>query len=283
MNQQPAPISAGERMLLVLEAAAKHSRFSDIVTYTGLAKATVHRMLTQLLAAGYLELDDGVRYRPGPRLISLGGLALASVDVSEVATPIMDRLALRTGCAVNLVMRSGDAVVYLLRRHPDKPYRVSARIGTTNPLHLTATGKMMLADETDEFIAEYAERTGLPGMTVNSLTTLPALMEHIEAARVARYAIDDEESEIGVRCLAATALDASGQAVYALSGMTLAVEHSVADLKARADDIQGAAAELSRGLIGQLAPESQLVREQPVLEGQGEDRSHRVRSRLVRS
>jgi DNA-binding IclR family transcriptional regulator len=185
---------------------------------SGLHPSTAHRILSAMSASGLVERADPGTYRLGIRLLELGNIVKARIGMRETALPLMRELHARIGESVNLGMRQGDEIVYVERTSSGRSsVRVVHLVGARAPLHVTAVGKLYLAEESAQAVKDYARRTGLPGFTPTSLTTLPAI-EH-ELARVLRegVAYDKEEIEQGLRCIAAPIRDDSGALVGGLS------------------------------------------------------------------
>ena len=163
------------------------------------------------------RVDQG-NYRLGMRLLELGNLVKSRLSVRELALPFMRELHTETGEAVNLSVRRDDEIVYVERTSSGRSMmRVVNIIGARAPLHITAVGKLFLMDDSSEELAEYAERSGLRGYTRNSLTALDVLERELANARKVGYAFDNEEAEIGVRCIGAGIRDDSGAMVAGLS------------------------------------------------------------------
>jgi DNA-binding IclR family transcriptional regulator len=119
---------------------------------------------------------------------------------------------------VNLSVRQGDEIVYVERAYSERSgMQVVRAIGGHAPLHLTSTGKLFLAADDPQRVRAYAARTGLPGHTRNSITQLPILERELGKARQYGIARDNEELELGVRCMAAGVFDDQGQLVAGLS------------------------------------------------------------------
>ncbi|MFP3714930.1 IclR family transcriptional regulator [Puerhibacterium sp. TATVAM-FAB25] len=239
--------NASEKTLIVLEAALRHERFSDVVAATGLAKATAHRILTTLIDHKFLVLV-GHRYQPGPTLLSLAGRALENIDISAIAQPFVDELVGRVHCTVHVGAANGDEVIYLIRSDSDKPYRMPSRVGHAIPMHSSGIGKSILADQSDEAVRRYAARTGLPARTPYTLTDVEALLAELREARERGFTLDDGENAPGVVCVAAPVRDHTGRAKYGVSISSLAVEHSHDDLVAMAPDAIATAEAISRSL-----------------------------------
>ena len=133
------------------------------------------------------------------------------------------------GEAINLGARHDDEIVYIERTSSGRALvRVVYLVGGRAPLHLTSLGKLFLAADTPQQVRDYARRTGLPGKTPHSLTTLAALEKELDKVRRHGIAYDDEEAEIGLKCVAAPIHDDEGHVVAALSVSAPADRHDPA-------------------------------------------------------
>jgi DNA-binding IclR family transcriptional regulator len=119
---------------------------------------------------------------------------------------------------VNLSVRQGDEIVYIERAYSERSgMQVVRAIGGRAPLHLTSVGKLFLAADDPNRVRAYATKTGLSGHTKNSITQLASLEKELAKARQYGLARDNEELELGVRCMAAGICDDSGKLVAGLS------------------------------------------------------------------
>jgi len=226
--------SASEKTLLVLEAALTHSRFTEVVAATGLAKATTHRIVTTLVDRHFVTVDADGSYLPGPKILSLAGLALARIDISAIARSFVDALVATSHCTVHLGVVNGDEIIYLIRADPDKPYVMPSRVGLAIPMHSTGIGKVVLSDYTDDQLERYVGRAGLPRRTEHTITTLAALRAEIADVRRCGYALDREENVPGLSCVAAPVRDLTGTVKYGISISTLTLEHTFEQIEAMA-------------------------------------------------
>ncbi len=210
-----------ERMFALIDVLAAHREpvsLKQISEQTGLHPSTAHRILNDLTIGRYVERPQAGSYRLGMRLLELGNLVKARLDVREAAVGPMRELHKLIHQPVNLSVRQGDEIVYVERTYSERSgMQVVRAIGGRAPLHLTSTGKLFLAHEDPQRVRAYATRTGLAGHTRNSITELPRLERELAAVRANAVARDDEELEIGVRCMAAGIFDDQGQLVAGLS------------------------------------------------------------------
>lgn len=241
-------MTASERTLIVLEAATTQRRFAAVVKDTNFPKATVHRIISTLTEREFLTVADDGSYLPGPKMLSLAGRALQRIDIADLARPHLDRLAGDLHCTVHLGVINGDEAIYLARQDSDKPYRMPSRVGKSFLLHSSGIGKAILAGTADERVLQFIERAGLPSRTPHTITVPERFLAEMEDVRRRGYALDDEENEPGIRCVAAPVRDLSGQVHYALSASTLSLEHSMAEVEQMAARVIEAAGEVSAAL-----------------------------------
>jgi DNA-binding IclR family transcriptional regulator len=225
----PGSIQVIERMMTLLDALAaaqEPATLKHLASVTGLHPSTAHRILAAMTAARFVERQEAGIYRLGIRLLELGNLVKSRINVREVALPFMQELRESIGEAINLGVRHDDEIVYIERTSSGHALvRVVYLVGGRAPLHLTSLGKLFLAADSPQQVRDYARRTGLPGKTPHSLTTLAALEKELEKVRRHGVAYDDEEAEIGLKCVAAPIHDEEGHIVAALSVSAPADRH----------------------------------------------------------
>ncbi len=220
-SESKSSIQVIERMtklLDVLAQAADTASLKQLTLASGLHPSTTHRILTALVADRLVERVDQGSYRLGMRLLELGNLVKTRLSVRERALPFMRDLHATTGEAVNLSVRRDDEIVYVERTSSGRSMmRVVHIIGARAPLHMTAVGKLFLSGDRPEQLKDYAARTGLPAATRNTITSLEALKMELAMVQKNGFAFDNEEAEIGVRCIGAGVFDDSGTLVAGLS------------------------------------------------------------------
>lgn len=208
-------------MYAILGVLAAHEdavSLKDISEATGLHASTTHRILNDLVIGRFVERPESGSYRLGLRLLELGNLVKARLNVRDVAMPFMRELQRLTQQTINLSIRQGDEIVYIERSFSERSgMQVVRAIGGHAPLHLTSTGKLFLAAEDPLRVRNYATRTGLAGNTRNSITKIDALERELAHIRERQVARDDEELELGVSCIAAGIYDDQSQLIAGLS------------------------------------------------------------------
>ncbi len=209
------------RAFALLDVLAAHTDpvpLKELSARTGLHPSTAHRILNDLTEGRYVDRPEAGSYRLGMRLLELGNLVKARLDVRDAAIGPMRDLHKLTHQPVNLSVRQGDEIVYIERTYSERSgMQVVRAVGGRAPLHLTSVGKLFLAADDAQRVRSYATRTGLAGHTRNSLTELPALERELDKVRKLHVARDDEELELGVRCMAAGIYDDQGKLVAGLS------------------------------------------------------------------
>jgi DNA-binding IclR family transcriptional regulator len=221
-GREKTAIQVIERMMNLLDALAAHSdpvSLKELAQTTGLHPSTAHRILNDMVVGRFVDRGEQAgSYRLGMRLLELGNLVKARLSVREAALDPMRELHRRTGQTVNLSVRQGDEIVYVERSYSERSgMQVVRAIGGRAPLHLTSSGKLFLAYDEPRVVRAYATRTGLAGHTKNSITELQKLERELSLVRARGFARDNEELELGVRCIAAAVRDDSNRIVAGLS------------------------------------------------------------------
>src|SRR5229473_2227938 len=171
---------------------------SDLAKRLGLAKSTVHRLASTLLEEGMLEQNPGDgKYHLGLALFELGAMVRRKMDFTMEARPFLRTLMEKTGETVHLAILDHDSILYIITHESKQALRMGSKVGTRVPVHSTAVGKALLAFQPEEEIERIIAR-GLPVSAPNN-------------------AVDDEESEIGLRAIAAPVRIYSGNVVAAIS------------------------------------------------------------------
>ena len=209
------------RMFMLIDAlAAKDEPISlkEISERTGLHPSTAHRILNDLAIGRYVDRPHAGTYRLGMRMLELGNLVKGRLNVRDAAIVPMRELHKLIQQPVNLSVRQGDEIVYVERAFSERSgMQVVRAIGGRAPLHLTSVGKLFLSADDPQKIRAYATRTGLQGHTKNSITQLDILERELGKTRQTGHAQDNEELELGVRCLAAGIFDDQNKLVAGLS------------------------------------------------------------------
>lgn len=227
MKTTPVPpadktsIQVIERMMSLLDALAGHPdpvSLKELARITGLHPSTAHRILNDMVLKRVVDRSEPGLYRLGMRLLELGNIVKSRLNVREASLDFMRSLHRKTQQTINLSVRQSDEIVYIDRAFSERSgMQVVRAIGGRAPLHLTSTGKLFLSVDDPNAVRAYAIRTGLAGHNKNSITDIAKLERDLSLVRARGYARDNEELELGVRCMAAGIRDDGGRLVAGLS------------------------------------------------------------------
>lgn len=236
-----------ERMMSLLDVLANTTEPATLKLLahaTGLHPSTAHRILAVMTQSRVVERQDANTYALGIRLLELGNIVKSRINMRAIALPFMQTLHEKIGEAINLGIRDNDEIIYVERTSSGRALvRVVYLVGGRAPLHLTSLGKLFLAAESAANIRAYAKRTGLPGKTPHSLTHLGALEKELDQVRQHDLAYDNEEAELGLRCVASPIRNEEGSIVAGLSISAPTDRHKpgwAVQIKETADEISRA-------------------------------------------
>ncbi len=210
-----------DRAFDIIELLSRESRsipMTEIGRRLDLHKSTVHRLLASLRNRGYVEQEAGSgNYKLGLGFVELASLYLNSLELKTEASPFLNELARATGQTVFLAIMDGTEVVYIDKAEAYNSLRRYTIIGKRLPLYATSLGKAMLSGCSDREIEELYPERNLPILTSKTLPTFDALMTEIRQTRERGWAIDDEERELGTRCIGAPIFDYRDRVIAAVS------------------------------------------------------------------
>lgn len=248
-DERPRGVQSVDRALDVLEVLAARPGtlgVTEIAREVGLAQGTVHRLLVALVARGWVRQDPGRRYGVGPAAMRLGDASQR--ELGAVAAPALRAAVQSTGETANLAVLEGRAMVYVAQAPSPHTLRIFAEVGRRVPLHSTAVGKVALAGlQPDAATALLAGRE-LEPRTPHTLPNVSAVCAELERVREQGYALDDEEQELGVRCVAVPVPLEGLSVALSVSGPTERMTRAQA--AAVVDDLRRIAAELAVQTLG---------------------------------
>ena len=214
-------IERASSILDILGQCPQGISIRDLSARIKLPKGTTHRLLSSLSYFGYVRQDPKTRnYFLGLKLVELGQLLLSQLDLRKEAEPFLRDLAERTRETVHLVFLDRNEIVYIDKVETDQNpsgLKMASRVGLRNPVHSCAVGKVLLADLSEEALDPFIKGVDLPKRTENTITEPVQLKEHLKLVRKQGFAVDDEENEKGIRCVAAPIFNEMGKAVSAVS------------------------------------------------------------------
>jgi DNA-binding IclR family transcriptional regulator len=227
MKRPPTVVSASRykvdaaakalELLSVFSFREPRLSLADLATRTGIPRATAFRLLSTLEQSGFLAKDHGA-YQLGIKCFVLGNIVAGGLDLRETAHPHLVALRDSTRETTQIAILDHWQVVYLERMLSPFPIGVMrTRAGAILPAYCTALGKTMLAYMPDVEVEAWAANQKFPALTSRTITSARRLLKELRVIRQRGYAIDDEEREKGVRCLAAPIRNHHGDVVAAVS------------------------------------------------------------------
>jgi len=204
-----------ERGLRVIEATAAiggAATLSEIARKTALPRSTTHHILRALVDFGYLVQDgDSHPYRLGPKLFRLTGSRWTGEQLAELARPYLDELSRRTGEGTSLAVLRDGVVTVVAKRESEGPVRVVQEVGALRPIYCTAVGKALAAWLSEAELEGIIARTNFASCTPRTITTPAAFRRELVRTRAVGFALDNEEHQTGIRCMAAPVRDHTGE------------------------------------------------------------------------
>jgi IclR family pca regulon transcriptional regulator len=218
-GREAAFVQSLQRGLAVIRAFDAESpalTLSEVARRTGLARAAARRFLLTLVDLGYMRVEDR-RFTLTPRVLELGHAYLSSLTLPEIALPYMRDFVAAVRESSSLCVLDEDQIVYVARVPANRIMSVSISVGTRFPAHATSLGRVLLADQTDEWLENYLATAELAAITPRTIADPSRLRAEIERVRRRGWAMADQELEEGVRSLAAPIHDASGAVAAAIN------------------------------------------------------------------
>jgi IclR family transcriptional regulator, acetate operon repressor len=189
---------------------------SELATISGLPLPTIHRLIRSLVNQGYVRQERSRRYALGPGLIRLG--ESANRMLGSWAVPYLSELVDEIGETSNMATLEGDTVVYVAQVPSLHSMRMFTEVGRRVMPHCTGVGKALLSMLPDAEVRALIARTGMPPRTERTITDPEVLVAEVARSRQRGYAVDDQEQEAGVRCVAVPVSDAPVRAAISVSG-----------------------------------------------------------------
>ncbi|MDR1764740.1 MAG: IclR family transcriptional regulator [Lachnospiraceae bacterium] len=242
---------SSDKLLKLIEYLATQGeplRLIDIAKALGMHSSTALRFLTTLARSGYVAQDTATsKYYLTYKLCALGLQVRNHRQLPTTAAPYIEEIARTVGETACLAISQNDQVVYIdVAVAPGQIVKAMQRIGNIAPMHCTGIGKVLLSRQTDDEVLDFAARAGLPRFTDKTITTSWGLKQELDTVRGQGYAIDDEECELGSRCIALPIFDYSGKAIagFSVTGPSLRINDAF--MKKWLPYLRGMSTELSR-------------------------------------
>ncbi|MDI3257029.1 MAG: IclR family transcriptional regulator [Kyrpidia sp.] len=245
-------VKSVDRALVILERVSRRKEgagITELAADVGMYKSTVHRLLTTLVRRGYVRQDrETGRYKLGYAILDMASRLLESVDLRQEARPYLEELADHTHEVVHLVVLDHGEVVYIEKVEGTETIRMHSRVGARAPVHCTGVGKAILAFLPEEDVKMIVEKRGLEPHTPQTITRWPQLQAELQQVRERGFAVDREENEPGIVCVAAPIWDHTGRVCAALSVSAPKMRMSDARVNDLADRVRRAGLAVSARL-----------------------------------
>jgi IclR family transcriptional regulator, acetate operon repressor len=212
-------LAAPERTLMLLEAVVAdcgRSSVAALARAAGVPVASAHRHIAALIKASYIVPAGYGRHLPGPQLRALAGMIDDRQIMINAATPILDRLAVRTGCVVQLGVFENDMVTYLVKTGQSAG-ELFTKVGMQLEAYCSGIGKVLLAHLPAQAQAAYLAGGPFIALTDRTITDPAQLKAALDQAAAQGVAVDDEEVVTGLQCLAVPVCNGRGEVVAAIS------------------------------------------------------------------
>lgn len=215
------PVQSAERIFQVMEVLADNGEMGlmELSAMLGLHKSTVHRLLMSLIYMGYAKQDETTqKYMLSYKVVNMASKVLDRTDVLQVAKPYMERLSDLSGETVHLVQREENNILYI--------YKIEAKVGTirmvshvgmVHPMYCSGVGKAIMATLSEDEVKQIWNESIIEKKTDKTITDFARMQEVLAEVRENGYALDDEENEKGVRCIAACLYGHQKEVKYAFS------------------------------------------------------------------
>jgi DNA-binding IclR family transcriptional regulator len=246
-------IQSVDRALDILElylSSPEELSVKEISEAMGLSKSTVHGLIKTLEHRGYLQQNPGnTKYRLGMKLFSLGNVVGENLDIRKIARPVIQRLVDKIKETVHLAVLTGNDIVYTEKVEGPGALRMYSQVGKRVFVHCTGVGKVILAYQDDDVVESMLSKETLKAFTPHTLTDKEELKSQLKVIREQGYALDNEEIELGLRCVAAPIYNHQGKVIASISCAGPSIRMSDDQLESKIQAMKEAALEISR-LLG---------------------------------
>lgn len=228
MTSSSGNAQSAVRIFSILEALSnspKGACLQEISAQCGLAKSTTHRILNSLVGLGYVAQDAfTLHYRLTFKMFELSSRVVNDMDILSIAKPHLDRLSHLSGEAVHLVVQDGCDVVYIYKADSGASYsHMSSYVGLRIPMYCSGVGKAILSTQSETEVRQVWKQSDIRARTEHTVIQWDMFVAQLKQARRSGYALDNEENELGIRCVAFALPGVNGRADTAFSISGIAV------------------------------------------------------------
>lgn len=191
---------------------------TEIANQIDINKSSVYRILSTLVQYGYIEQDNETgRYKLGYKFLEISSKLLDSIDLRSEARPFLQELENLTNEVIHLVVYDQGEVVYIEKLEGNETLRMHSKVGKRAPMHCTSVGKAIIAHLPSSIVIDILDRKGMPVHTEKTITDKAEFLKELARVKKRGYALDLEENETGITCIAVPIFDHLGKAIAAVS------------------------------------------------------------------
>jgi IclR family transcriptional regulator, KDG regulon repressor len=228
---------------------------TEIANQIDINKSSVYRILSTLVQYGYIEQDSETgRYKLGYKFLEVSSKLLESIDLRAEARPYLQELENLTNEVIHLVVYDQGEVVYIEKLEGNETLRMHSKVGKRAPMHCTSVGKAILAYLPSNVVLDILDCKGMPMHTDKTITNKDSFLQELIEVRKRGYALDLEENEYGITCIAVPIFDHLGKVIAAvsISGPTMRMT------KERMEQLQSQMIQIGKKISKRLGFESRI-------------------------
>ena len=223
MDSEKNPVQSAGKIFQIMETLADNGPCGllELSHYLGLNKSTVHRLLNSLIYMGYVNQDEeSLKYYMTLKIANVSGKVLKQMDILSIAQPYLKYLMEQANETVHLVKRVDNNICYIHKLEPvntGRSIQMASFVGMISPLYRTAVGKAIMSRLPESEVRKIWETSNIEPKTEFTILTIDQLLEELKLVRERGYSLDNEENELGVRCIAISINNYTSRADYAIS------------------------------------------------------------------
>ncbi|WP_202081689.1 IclR family transcriptional regulator [Caldalkalibacillus salinus] len=245
-------IQSVDRALKILELLKDHPQglgVTELANRFGVAKSTIHRLLMTLEHHQYIQQDETQgTYQLGLKFLEMNEIVVGNLDIVRIARPVLERLSEEAGEISHLVMLDQDEILYIDKVETSSTIRIYSQTGKRAPLYCTGVGKAIIAHIDHPQQRKLVDKMDYQPYTKHTICDRESLLIELDKIKSQGYAEDNEEHELGIRCIAAPIFDHEGRANYAVSVTGPLTRMSDNRIEALIPKVKEAALQVSRKL-----------------------------------
>ena len=223
MENEKNPVQSAGKIFQLMETLADQGPCGliEISHILGINKSTVHRLLNSLIYMGYVQQDEEtLKYYMTLKIVNVSANVLKQIDILSISQPYLKHLMEETFETVHLVKRVDNDICYIQKLAPlntGRSIQMASYVGMVSPLYCTAVGKAIMSRLPESEVRQIWDASLVTAKTEFTLKSVDELLAELEEIRKCGYALDNEENELGVRCIAVSINNFTGGSDYAIS------------------------------------------------------------------